>query len=85
MPYPAHGSVLYDSTRVSDKAHTAPPAEQAERWRLLQHANAEALAERMGFELEHTDRTAELTELDRYPTVTTASGRTYAAQPWPDD
>ena len=93
----ARGRVLHDATRHLDTAHIAPPAEQAERWRMLQRGEAKALAERMGFKLD-SEQPAEvepygvegrtrrkLTELERYPTVTTAGGRTYAAQPWPDE
>ena len=67
---------------------------------MLQAGEYQALADRVGFTLEAAAAVARawglkpgerrrsdptLTERERYPTVTTKEGRTYAAPEWPDD
>ena len=87
MAYPAHGPVLHDSRRRHDRKHTAPPATQAERFRMLKRGDLAGVARDVGITLDRPPVAAHgpLTELERYATVTTPNGRTYAAQPWPDD
>lgn len=93
-PPQAVGRVLHDANRRFDPSNVAPPAEQADRFRMLasaakrdklgDHVGArkirQQLADRVGFKLDPIrDTSKPPTPGERYPTITTKEGRTYQA------
>ena len=81
-PAPAVGRVIHDGTRASGPR--APDADQAVRWWLLRGGRYQDVADLVGFQIDRPGGPV-ASDQERYPTVTTPAGRTYAAQPWPDE